>query len=83
MRLSDGLMRGFISLEKARATVFPSDLPLVGGKKLSELLVGGDNFCTRPDGGTDLDTGPDGVTRGWYFYINFTSVTVPYVLEPS
>ena len=81
-QLSDGLMRGFISLEKARATVFPADLPLVGGKKLSELLVGGDNMCTRPDGGTDLDVGPDGVTTGWYFYINYTSGKVPYALTP-
>jgi hypothetical protein len=76
--LTDGLIRGFISKDRAHATVFPADLPLVGGKRLDQLLIGGDNTCMRSDGGTDLDVGPDGVTPGWYFYINYTSGKVPY-----
>jgi hypothetical protein len=81
-QISDGLIRGFISKERARTTVFPADLPLVGGKTLAQLLIGGDNMCTRPDGGTDLDVGPDGTTQGWYFYINFGSAKVAYSLLP-
>jgi hypothetical protein len=76
--LSNGLLRGFVSLEQARTTLFPSNLPLVGGKTLAQLLSGGDTACTRPGGGNDLDVGPDGVTRGWYFYINYSAVQVPY-----
>jgi hypothetical protein len=76
--LSNGLLRGFVSLDQARATLFPSTLPLVGGKTLAQLLAGGDTFCTRPGGGNDLDVGPDGVTKGWYFYINYTAAQVPY-----
>ena len=81
-QISDGLIRGFISKERARITVFPADLPLVGGKTLAQLLTGGDNMCLRPDGGTDLDVGPDGTTQGWWFYINFTSAKVAYSLLP-
>jgi cysteine-rich repeat protein len=80
--ISDGLIRGFISKERARTTVFPADLPLVGGKTLAQLLVGGDNACTLPGGGTDLDVGPDGTTQGWYFYINFQSAKIAYTLLP-
>ena len=76
--LSNGLLRGFVSIDQARTTLFPAALPLVGGKTLAQLLSGGDTFCTRPGGGNDLDTGPDGVTKGWYFYINYTAVQVPY-----
>lgn len=77
-QVSDGMIRGFISVARARTTLFPADLPLVGGKTLAQLLIGGDNMCPRSDGGTDLDVGPDGVTPGWYFYINYTSGKVPY-----
>jgi hypothetical protein len=76
--LSNGLLRGFVSIDQARNTLFPASLPLVGGKTLAQLLSGGDTFCTRPGGGNDLDTGPDGVTKGWYFYINYSAVQVPY-----
>jgi hypothetical protein len=76
--LSNGLLRGFVSIDQARATLFPASLPLVGGKTLAQLLSGGDTICTRPGGGSDLDTGPDGVTKGWYFYINYSAVQVPY-----
>jgi hypothetical protein len=82
-QIKDGLLRGFVSLERARTTVFPSTLAFVGGKTLAQLLAGGDNFCSRPDGGKDLDVGPDGVTPGWYFYLNYTGTPVPYTAAPA
>jgi hypothetical protein len=78
IQLQDGQLRGFVSLAQARATVFPADLPFVGGRTLASLLAGGDSACRRPDGGTDLDVGPDGVTPGWYFYLNYTAAPVGY-----
>jgi cysteine-rich repeat protein len=87
--ITEGLLRGFVSRAQADATRFPADLPLVGGKTLTELLtykeidpvdghVISQSLCKRPDGGHDMDTGPDGVTKGWYFYINYTAAQVPY-----
>jgi hypothetical protein len=78
-KLDQGLIVGFISVARARTTVFPASLPLVGGKTLAQLLLGGDNRCSRPGGGTDLDTGPDGTTRGWYFYLSYAADQIPYV----
>lgn len=68
-----GLARGFVSEEQADAILLPDDLPLVGGKPLSSVLPGGTGSCQQNDG---RDLGPDGVTRGWYFYINFTAQRV-------
>jgi hypothetical protein len=76
--LADGQLRGFVSLAQARLTVFPADLPFVGGKTLASLLAGGDTSCRRPDGGSDLDVGPDGVTPGWYFYLNYAAAPASY-----
>jgi cysteine-rich repeat protein len=80
-QLADGLIRGFISEATADATILPADLPLVGGRPLSDLL-GGSIACT---GGTipadDRDMGPGGVV-GWYFYVNVTSAEVPYTETP-
>jgi hypothetical protein len=72
-RLDNGLARGFISEAQAEALILPADLPLVGGKQLSNLLPGGAGSCAAIDG---RDVGPDGTTRGWYFYLNFTAQVV-------
>ena len=61
----------------AQAILLPSDLPLVGGNRLSAVLPGGaGNDCTPA--GDDRDVGPDGTTRGWYFYLNFEAAQAPY-----
>ena len=72
-RVDDGLARGFVSEAQANALILPSDLPVVGGKPLSKILPGGQGSCKSTDG---RDLGPDGVTKGWYFYINFSGEVV-------
>jgi hypothetical protein len=71
--IDNGLASGFVSEEQANAILLPADLPLVGGKPLSSVLPGGAGSCQQSDG---RDTGPDGVTRGWYFYLDFTAQRV-------
>ena len=75
--IGSGLVMGFMSEAAAMATMLPATTPLVGGRLLSDLLGGGTGACGTmiPD---DRDFGPDGVTRGWYFYINYTAVETPF-----
>jgi hypothetical protein len=70
----DGLLSGFISEAVADATILPNTLPLVGGRPLSSLLAGGTGNCATT---SDKDT-VNGVV-GWWFYLNFTAQTVPWV----
>jgi hypothetical protein len=73
--LADGLVRGFISEAEADTIV----LTVNGGDHtLSSLLPGGTGNCRNGD---DRDLGLDGTTVGWWFYLNFPAVEVPYT-EP-
>ncbi len=67
----NGLIRGFMS--EAEADDIMVDLGALGTQPLSSLL--------QPDAcgpGDDQDLGPDGQTLGWWFYLNFTAVVVPW-----
>jgi hypothetical protein len=77
--ITNGLARGFVSEAQANAIILPDDLPVVGGKPLSKVLPGGQGSCKTTDG---RDLGPDGVTRGWYFYINFSGEVVSLAPTP-
>jgi hypothetical protein len=77
--LDRGLLRGFLTEADANATAIPASFPLIGGLPLSTLLPGGD----PPGAGntncaafSDLDVN-DGAA-GWWFYLNFSAVEVPY-----
>jgi hypothetical protein len=73
-QLINGLIRGFVTQADADATILPSTIMVVGGMRLSAILPGGMGNCQS---NSDMDTAMDG-TRGWYFYLNFTAVPVPY-----
>lgn len=62
--VKNGLIVGFLPKSVADAVLLPSDLPVVGGKKLSALLRGGGG-CGTP---SDLDTHLG--VQGWWFYLN-------------
>lgn len=73
-QLLNGLVRGFISEADADATILPESLAIIGGQPLSSILPGGTDNCAAH---SDMDTGPNN-EPGWYFYLNFTAVDVPY-----
>ncbi|MBX3275917.1 MAG: hypothetical protein KF729_37015 [Sandaracinaceae bacterium] len=79
-RLINGLVSGFIDEATANATVIPDSVAVVGGRPLASILPGGTGSC-RAGGGTYPSLGPDGMTRGWWFYLNFTAREVPYRVE--
>ncbi len=86
--LMQGLVRGFVSETAAMGAVLPKTVPLLGGLTLYEILAGGITPGSCTVGGTDVigddrDLGPDGLTMGWYFYVNFTAQTVPFVDKPN
>ncbi|HEY8146327.1 MAG TPA: hypothetical protein VIG06_26780 [Kofleriaceae bacterium] len=70
--LANGVLRGFLSEEHADAAMV--DVPLLGEVPLSSLLPGGTDCCAEGD---DRDTDSDGAS-GWYVYLTFTAVEVPY-----
>ncbi len=70
--LMHGLLRGFLSEAHADATTV--DLPLLGEVPLSSLLPGGTDSCADHD---DRDSDMGGAS-GWYVYLTFTAVEVPY-----
>ncbi len=78
--IRDGLIRGFMSEAAADATIIPAGLTgfdSIDGQPLSSLLRGGTDNCSRPAPMTgDKDTYMG--TTGWYFYLNFRAVRVPY-----
>jgi hypothetical protein len=65
-RIATGLIRGFVSEETADMALIPEDVAIVGGDPVSSLLLE-----------ADMDTGPGDVV-GWYFYLNYEAVAVPY-----
>jgi hypothetical protein len=78
--LASGLMMGFLSEAAADTIIIPADIPLIGGQPLASVLAGGAGCCARRD---DRDYGPDGLTRGWWFYLNFTADQVPLTTATS
>lgn len=73
LTLDNGLRMGFISETDAENTVFPAEIPGIGGETLASLLPGGLGNCNAGD---DRDLFTDGVTNGWWFYFNTTSELV-------
>jgi hypothetical protein len=82
--VATGLLLGFVSQSEADATkiVLPQALGIT--VTLGSLLAG-DRTCCETDfdkngiiDHDDRDVGPDGHTVGWWFYLNFTAVAVPY-----
>ncbi|MCF6300384.1 MAG: hypothetical protein L3J52_04600 [Proteobacteria bacterium] len=73
LSLDNGLRMGFISETDAQNTVFPAEIPGVGGETLASLLPGGLGNCSAGD---DRDLFTDGITSGWWFYFNTTSELV-------
>gem|GEM_PF-677802 len=69
--LVNGLSKGFISEANAEDVVIMGN---GGSTTLAGLLAGGGS-CSATD---DRDFGPDGVTRGWWFYFNWTAQKVTY-----
>jgi cysteine-rich repeat protein len=65
-QLTNGLMRGFLSVEAAAGAIIPEQTPLFGGLSISEMLKV-----------EDKDTGPNG-EDGWWFYMNFSAEKVSY-----
>jgi hypothetical protein len=70
--LMHGLLRGFLNEEYADSTNV--DVPILGSKPLSSLLPGGTDNCADHDD-RDMDSGG---ASGWYVYLTFTAVEVPY-----
>lgn len=63
-----GLIRGFMSEQRASEITLPDDLPVVGGQPVDSILPGSGSGCSPIDA---RDIGPDGSTQGWWFYLNF------------
>ena len=55
--------------------ILPTTIAVVGGRSLASILAGGPGNC-RTGTNSDLDTNA-GVS-GWWVYLGFTAVTVPY-----
>ena len=68
-----GNIHGFVSEQVANTTLLPMDIPVLGGKPISELLPGGTKNCAKHD-----DRDMNGGTSGWWFYIEFEAARVPY-----
>ena len=68
-----GNIHGFVSEEVANTTLLPMDIPVLGGKPISELLPGGTKNCAKHDD-RDMNDG----TSGWWFFIEFEAARVPY-----
>jgi hypothetical protein len=70
--LVNGLLRGFLSEAHADATTV--NVPILGDQPLSSLLPGGTDNCADHD---DRDTDSGGAS-GWYVYLTFAAVEVPW-----
>ncbi|MEM9860471.1 MAG: DUF4215 domain-containing protein [Myxococcota bacterium] len=73
-QLSRGLLRGFMTLSDAQASILPDTLPLVGGQSLAAVLRGGPGNCSFQ---SDMDDHPIH-GRGWWFYMNFPAAEVNF-----
>lgn len=67
-KLVNGLMYGFLTEADANATILPTSIAVVGGKKFSEILRGGTGNCKS---GSDKDVN-NGVS-GWWIYLNYAA----------
>jgi cysteine-rich repeat protein len=80
--IKNGMIRGFMTEATANATIIPEGLTgfeSIDGHPLSSLLRGGVGSCNSPSPATgDMDTLEGTTTKGWYFYLNFSAVRVPY-----
>ncbi len=80
--IRDGMIRGFMTEARANATIIPegtTGIDSIDGSPLSSLLRGGAGSCSQPAPATgDKDTLVGSSTVGWYFYLNFSAVRVPY-----
>ena len=73
--LVNGLLRGFLSEADAEAAALPAAyVSLLHAETLAGLLAGGDGACANHDARDSLADG----TRGWWFYLSFTSTKVTY-----
>ncbi len=80
--MSNGLLRGFLTVADAEATVLPSTLPIVGGSRLAEVLRGypgnpGLGIAANCSGSSDMDTHPTH-GAGWWMYLNFPASQVTW-----
>lgn len=75
-QLINGLMYGFLSVSAASGVTLPTTLPLVGGRTLASILAGGPTNC-QTGANSDLDTSAG--VQGWWVYLSFTAVPVPYM----
>lgn len=76
--LMNGLIRGFLRESDADQLLLPPDLPVIGGQPLSVLLPGGSGSCASGD-----DRDQHEGESGWWFYLNATAGSVPFVLPLS
>lgn len=75
--VQNGMIRGFMSEAVAKDTMLPDDIDLVGGDPIYNLLRGGGGCGS----GDHSDVGLDGVTKGWWFYMNFVAGKVTTYTE--
>jgi hypothetical protein len=71
--LETGLLRGFVTKADADATQL--SIAGIGTVTLSSVLAGSPTSCAT--GKSDMDHDPFG-REGWWFYLNFHAVHVPY-----
>ena len=69
--LSNGLVRGFLTVTDANNTVIPASYPVIGGQTLASLLPGGQGNCSANDD-KDLNNG----VSGWWLYLSFAASRV-------
>ena len=69
-----GLIRGFMSEQRASEISLPDDIPVVGGQPVDSILPGSASGCSTIDA---RDEGPDG-SMGWWFYLNFEAAAVDH-----
>ena len=74
--LTDGLLRGFLRESIADSTILPEHIAYVGGQPLSVVLPGGTGSCAVGD---DRDLAPDSSELGWWIYMNFEAIEVPFI----
>lgn len=69
----EGSIHGFVSEAVADSTLLPMDIPVLGGKPISELLPGGKGNCAKHD-----DRDLNGDVSGWWFFLDFKAARVSY-----
>jgi hypothetical protein len=84
-KMQSGLIRGFVSIAAAKATILPTSVPFIGGKPLHDVLAGGitPGSCTVDGTAIGDDRDMNGATQGWWFYVNFGGPKMPFVDKPT